>query len=249
MRILKWTPDFDVRHESPIVPVWVSFPNLRLHFFNSQVLFGLASILGRPMQTDQATTFVYRPSVARILVEVDISKKFPSEIWLGSELNGYFQKVEFENFPIFCTHFKMHGHSMNECFKLHPNLKKAKEQLKPSKVQEANTIKGCNHDMLEGDDIGKEVEELPTSQAGIISTDIQSPDLLVREVGKGIVNDVGEGNVSQDLVNNMIPNLPPQSAFDANLTVIHANVEEVNNIFDVNTNDIIESNQVKEDGL
>ncbi|PKU73810.1 hypothetical protein MA16_Dca011956 [Dendrobium catenatum] len=32
MHILKWTPDFDVREESPIVPVWVSFPNLRLHF-------------------------------------------------------------------------------------------------------------------------------------------------------------------------------------------------------------------------
>ncbi|KAI0503566.1 hypothetical protein KFK09_014500 [Dendrobium nobile] len=100
MRLLKWTPDFDVRHESPIVPIWVSFPNLRLHFFNSQILFGLASILGRPLQMDQATASVSRPSVARVLVEVDISKKYPNEIWLGSKLNEYFQKKGDGNLPI-----------------------------------------------------------------------------------------------------------------------------------------------------
>ncbi|KAI0519419.1 hypothetical protein KFK09_006866 [Dendrobium nobile] len=32
MRLLKWSPDFDVREESPIAPVWIAFPNLRLHF-------------------------------------------------------------------------------------------------------------------------------------------------------------------------------------------------------------------------
>ncbi|PKU81364.1 hypothetical protein MA16_Dca017402 [Dendrobium catenatum] len=245
MRLLKWTPDFDVRHESPIVPVWVSFPNLRLHFFNSQVLFGLASILGRPLQTDQATASVSHPSVARILVEVDISKKFPNEIWLGSELNGYFQKVEFENFPIFCMHCKMHGHNMNDCFKLHPNLKKPKEQIKPSLLQEVNTIKGCNQDMLEG--FGKEVVELPTVQGGIISSDFISP--VIGEVGEDIVNEMGKGNDAQEVGNNMIPNLSLQPAFGSNCTVTHAIVEEVNNIVNTNTNVIVESNQVEEDGL
>ncbi|PKU87424.1 hypothetical protein MA16_Dca008520 [Dendrobium catenatum] len=245
MRLLKWTPDFDVHHESPIVPVWVSFPNLRLHFFNSQVLFGLASILGRPLQTDQATASVSRPSVARILVEVDISKKFPNEIWLGSELNGYFQKVEFENFPIFCMHCKMHGHNMNDCFKLHPNLKISKEQIKPSLVQEVNTIKGCNQNMLE--EYGKKVEDLPTVHGGIISSDITSP--VVGEVGEGIVNEMGKGNDFQEVGNNMIPNLSLQPAFDSNRTITHAIVEEVNNIVNINTNVIVESNQVEEDGL
>ncbi|XP_020675110.2 uncharacterized protein LOC110094257 [Dendrobium catenatum] len=42
MRILKWTPFFDVKEESPIVPIWVSFLNLRLHFFNPKVLHALA---------------------------------------------------------------------------------------------------------------------------------------------------------------------------------------------------------------
>ncbi|PKU64639.1 hypothetical protein MA16_Dca015900 [Dendrobium catenatum] len=99
MRLLKWTPYFDIKEESPIVPIWVSFPNLRLHFFNPNVLHALGSIFGRPLKSDQATTSRSRPSVARILVELDITKKQPREIWLGSEKSGYLQKVEFEKNP------------------------------------------------------------------------------------------------------------------------------------------------------
>ncbi|PKU63149.1 hypothetical protein MA16_Dca022817 [Dendrobium catenatum] len=124
MRLLKWSPDFDVREESPIAPVWIAFPNLRLHFFNSHILFGLASVFGRPLQTDQATASLSRPSVARVLVELDVTKKHPQEIWLGSEMNGYFQKVEIENLHVFCSRCKMHGHAIKECFRLHPNLRK-----------------------------------------------------------------------------------------------------------------------------
>ncbi|KAI0496673.1 hypothetical protein KFK09_022997 [Dendrobium nobile] len=101
MRLLKWTPFFDVKEESPIVPIWISFPNLRLHFFNANVLHALGSIFGRPLQTDQATTSRSRPSVARILVEIDITKNHPKEVWIGSENAGYMQKVDFENIPNF----------------------------------------------------------------------------------------------------------------------------------------------------
>ncbi|PKU59298.1 hypothetical protein MA16_Dca006031 [Dendrobium catenatum] len=68
MRLLKWSPNFDVREESPIAPAWISFPKVHLHFFNMQILFGLASLFGRPLQTDQATASLSRPSVARVLI-------------------------------------------------------------------------------------------------------------------------------------------------------------------------------------
>ncbi|KAI0498740.1 hypothetical protein KFK09_019632 [Dendrobium nobile] len=110
MRLLKWSPNFDVREESPIAPVWLAFPNLRLHFFNTQILFGLASVFGRPLQTDQATASLSRPSVARILVELDVTKKHPQEIW-------------------------MHGHGINDCFRLHPHLRKEKIAIKPNEVK------------------------------------------------------------------------------------------------------------------
>ncbi|PKU85020.1 hypothetical protein MA16_Dca017189 [Dendrobium catenatum] len=124
MRVLKWTPFFDVHEESPIVPIWISFPNLRLHFFNPQVLHAIGSVFGRPLQTDQATASRTRQSVARVLVEVDISKKHPKEVWVGSKAFGYLQKVEFEKVSEFCSHCKIHGHAMSDCFRLHPELKK-----------------------------------------------------------------------------------------------------------------------------
>ncbi|KAI0498607.1 hypothetical protein KFK09_019497 [Dendrobium nobile] len=112
MRLLQWSPEFDVREESPIAPVWIAFPNLRLHFYNSHILFGMASVFGRPLQTDQATALLSRNSVLCVLAELDVTKKYPHEIWLGSEVNGYFQKIEIENLPIFCSHCKMHGHRL-----------------------------------------------------------------------------------------------------------------------------------------
>ncbi|KAI0524341.1 hypothetical protein KFK09_003708 [Dendrobium nobile] len=124
MRVLKWTPFFDIKEESPIVPIWISFPNLRLHFFNSKVLHALGSIFGRPLQTDQATASKTRPSVARVLVEVDISRNHPKEVWVGSKAYGYMQKAEFEKVPEFCNHCKIHGHAVFDCFKLNPELKK-----------------------------------------------------------------------------------------------------------------------------
>ncbi|KAI0504096.1 hypothetical protein KFK09_015043 [Dendrobium nobile] len=125
MRVLKWTPFFDIKEESPIVPIWISFPNLRLHFFNSKVLHALGSIFGRPLQTDQATASKTRPSVARVLVEVDISRIHPKEVWVGSKAYGYMQKAEFEKVPEFCNHCKIHGHAVSDCFKLNPELKKS----------------------------------------------------------------------------------------------------------------------------
>ncbi|KAL0909311.1 hypothetical protein M5K25_020164 [Dendrobium thyrsiflorum] len=100
MRLLNWMLFLDIREESPIVPIWISFTNLRLHFFNPRVLHALGSIFGMPLQTDQATTSKTRPSVARVL-------------------------VKFEKVPEFYTHCKVHGHAMSDCFILHPILKKS----------------------------------------------------------------------------------------------------------------------------
>ncbi|PKU59029.1 hypothetical protein MA16_Dca026943 [Dendrobium catenatum] len=47
---------------------------------NPKVLHAPGSIFGLPLQTDQATASRIRPSVARVLVEADISKKHAKEI-------------------------------------------------------------------------------------------------------------------------------------------------------------------------
>ncbi|PKU60673.1 hypothetical protein MA16_Dca028358 [Dendrobium catenatum] len=118
MKVIKWSPVLDLSEESPIVPVWLSFSGLRPHLFSFRILFGLGSVFGRPIHTDNATASGSRPSVARVLVEIDVSKSFSDTVWLGPEKFGYAQKVIFEGMPNFCSFCKALGHKKIECPKI-----------------------------------------------------------------------------------------------------------------------------------
>ncbi|PKU69884.1 hypothetical protein MA16_Dca011902 [Dendrobium catenatum] len=122
MKLVKWSPTLDVEIESPVIPIWISFPNLRPHLFASRILHGLGKIFGYPLKTDNATSTGSRPSVARVLVEIDVTKKFPNKIWVGPENAGYVQSVVFEEFPEYCVHCSSLVHSKAGCTILHPNI-------------------------------------------------------------------------------------------------------------------------------
>ncbi|XP_028548136.1 uncharacterized protein LOC114578815 [Dendrobium catenatum] len=84
MKVVKWSPYFNVEVDSPVVPIWISFPFLRPHLFTLRILVVLGSLFGRTLKSDTANVYGSHPSVARILVEFDITKKFPDKIWVGS---------------------------------------------------------------------------------------------------------------------------------------------------------------------
>ncbi|XP_028551955.1 uncharacterized protein LOC110104437 [Dendrobium catenatum] len=121
MKLVKWSPHFDVCVESPIILIWISFPNLRPHLFSSRILQGLGFIFGRPLKIDNATANGTRPSVACVLVDLDITKRYPDQVWLGFETLGYAQNVEMEVSPLYCGHYKALGHSKADCIVLHPH--------------------------------------------------------------------------------------------------------------------------------
>lgn len=84
----------------------------------------MASLLGRPLQVDAATLELGRPSVARVLVEIDVSQQMKKRVWIGDEENsGFWQVVEYENWPFFCEFCQKIGHKEAECFRKHPDLK------------------------------------------------------------------------------------------------------------------------------
>ncbi|KAH0456685.1 hypothetical protein IEQ34_014592 [Dendrobium chrysotoxum] len=76
--LIKLFPLFDLSEESSVVPIWISFLELQPHLF-----LNLGSLFGHPLQMDNATTSGSRPLVAHILVEHDITKKYPNEVHLG----------------------------------------------------------------------------------------------------------------------------------------------------------------------
>ncbi|KAH0469910.1 hypothetical protein IEQ34_001468 [Dendrobium chrysotoxum] len=76
MRLTKWSPLDDIGAESPIIPIWISFSNLRPHFISPHILHGLGLLFGRPLKVDNATALGSCPSGARVLVEIDITQKY-----------------------------------------------------------------------------------------------------------------------------------------------------------------------------
>ncbi|PKU80021.1 hypothetical protein MA16_Dca014386 [Dendrobium catenatum] len=115
MNVSKWSPTGDIGDESPIVPIGISFPNLRPHFFSPRILHGLGLLFGNPLKVDNATALGSRPSVARVLVEIDITKKFLDKILIGPEKRGHFQQVFMEDFPLICPKCKRFCHSLGDC--------------------------------------------------------------------------------------------------------------------------------------
>ncbi|VFQ74606.1 unnamed protein product [Cuscuta campestris] len=102
--------DFDPSVESPLVPVWVGLEGLPIHLFDKPTLFSIAKLFGSPLQTDAATVNLSRPNVARVCVEVNLSKELPKAIWIHLGSSSYLQPLLFENLPSYCNSCHQLGH-------------------------------------------------------------------------------------------------------------------------------------------
>ncbi|KAK4390309.1 hypothetical protein Sango_2094200 [Sesamum angolense] len=83
MRVFKWTPIFNPREESPIVPVSVRLLELPIQLFDREALFSIAHLLGTPLWTDVSMVTLVHPSVARVCVEINLLEPLQTEIGLG----------------------------------------------------------------------------------------------------------------------------------------------------------------------
>ncbi|XP_020596955.1 vesicle-fusing ATPase-like, partial [Phalaenopsis equestris] len=88
--------------------------HLRKKFVN-QVLFSLVAMFGRPLKLDAPTYKLTRPSLARVMIKIDVTLPPPDEVWIGLEHIGYWQK--------------MFGHDQEHCFKFNPDLRKREGRI------------------------------------------------------------------------------------------------------------------------
>ncbi|KAK4733015.1 hypothetical protein R3W88_007276 [Solanum pinnatisectum] len=137
MKLQVWTPNFKPAEETPIVPIWVTLPELPWHCYYMDILTPLLSPIGKALYLDSATMQKTRGSVAKVRVQIDITKNRPQHIWLGfSEKDptiGKWQIIEFEDVPLYCLFCKHQGHSLGEC-----PTKERDEEIKRRKDMEAN---------------------------------------------------------------------------------------------------------------
>ncbi|XP_059295368.1 uncharacterized protein LOC132048688 [Lycium ferocissimum] len=117
MWLQKWNSDFKPEEDSPIVPVWVLLPGLLFHFHPWNYVKKILRPIGIPLSPDLATENRTRPNMAKVRVEVDLTKPRLNQIWVGQEdeanpLKGFYQKIEYEGVPKYCRHCKILGHSV-----------------------------------------------------------------------------------------------------------------------------------------
>lgn len=94
------------------IPIWINLPLLEWEFWGLDCLSAIASVVGKPLFTDQCTKSRSRLSFARILVEMEIGGEFPSTITLeDADGNQFQQKVVYEWKPEKCSRCNLFGHA------------------------------------------------------------------------------------------------------------------------------------------
>ncbi|KAJ6973805.1 hypothetical protein NC653_033972 [Populus alba x Populus x berolinensis] len=125
------------------IPVWVKFPNLPLKCWSIKCLSKIASVLGKPVQSDMLTSSMARLSYARVLVEVNLLSDLPYSIEVtlpnGSILH---QQVVYETLPRFCKHCRKLGHITSSCTKSQPSNVPSKPRANDSVAPVPNVTKG-----------------------------------------------------------------------------------------------------------
>ncbi|XP_059302160.1 uncharacterized protein LOC132054115 [Lycium ferocissimum] len=94
MWLEKWAPEFKPDEDSPIVPVWVLLPGLPFHLHTWNYVKQVVAAIGTPLTMDAATENRTRPSMAKVRVEVNLTKTKLTSIFVGTEDENCPQKVE-----------------------------------------------------------------------------------------------------------------------------------------------------------
>ncbi|CAI9095436.1 OLC1v1031390C1 [Oldenlandia corymbosa var. corymbosa] len=115
MRILKWKPRFKYEEDPLIVPIWVSLFDLPIEFMNIEVIFSMATAVGKPLKVDAPTLNMTRPCLTRFCVEVDLTKDFPKSVKVGKKSKKHDQIFTYEHIPHYCSICSKIGHKKEDC--------------------------------------------------------------------------------------------------------------------------------------
>ncbi|KAG5570406.1 hypothetical protein H5410_060172 [Solanum commersonii] len=126
MKIMKWSTTFKPNSDHSLAPVWVNLPDLKWHLFEWDAICRILEPIGTPLLLDKATLTKTRPTIAKVKVEIDLTKPLIDEVILEiTNRDGLTeminQRIKYETIPAFYSHCKMQGHKDENCRKLHPN--------------------------------------------------------------------------------------------------------------------------------
>lgn len=93
-----------------------------------EVIFSIASVVGKPLTVDMATKNQTRPSCARVKLEVDLTAKLPKRVKINEEddITGHIEykwiKVQYDYIPKYSKECCLQGNDEYGCWTIHPEL-------------------------------------------------------------------------------------------------------------------------------
>ncbi|KAK4710991.1 hypothetical protein R3W88_005504 [Solanum pinnatisectum] len=120
-RIFLWTSSFNPKDETPKAWVWISLPDLPTDLFARRSLLSIATAVGKPIAVVKATQDRTRPSTARVKIILDLLDKHPNRVRLQfqekelGKIIEHYQRIVYDNLPLYFTHCKHQGHEEDEC--------------------------------------------------------------------------------------------------------------------------------------
>nr|GMC61994.1 TMV resistance protein N-like [Ipomoea batatas] len=116
----RWSPAWCATKDSPLSLVWVELPNLPLHLFDFESISRICAPFGRAIELDLATVRKSRPSVAKVRLEIDVTKPRLDRIWIefvqgNGMVSGFWQRIEFLRIPVYCEVCGRFGHGSLIC--------------------------------------------------------------------------------------------------------------------------------------
>ncbi|XP_031101937.1 uncharacterized protein LOC116005840 [Ipomoea triloba] len=110
--IKDWVPNFDPFEDAiEKVLVWVRFPNILVEYYNLLCLRRIDNKLGRTVRIDHTTSLVSRGKLARVCVEIDITKPLLPTFTLEDKV----WKVAYEGIHLVCFSCGLYGHRLDSC--------------------------------------------------------------------------------------------------------------------------------------
>jgi len=103
-------------------------------YWRPKTLFEIANGVGTPLYLDVATKNHTFGHYARILVDMDLSKRNFDEILVEREGFSFYVDIAYEWLPAYCHNCATIGHVIGQCKWLHNNQKASREVAKKQKT-------------------------------------------------------------------------------------------------------------------
>ncbi|MCI19975.1 NBS resistance protein, partial [Trifolium medium] len=147
LRLSKWTNDFNSHTQRQThAQIWIRLIELPQEYWRQRTLFEIASAIGTPLSLDASTKNRAFGHYARILVDIDLSRRVFDIIRVERDGYAFNLEIIYERLPSYCFHCGIIGHDVTNCQRLQAlkpvdNGKKMAEPVKKTKqyVAKSNT--------------------------------------------------------------------------------------------------------------